>query len=110
VLYGVWRVFREATSILIDSTPRDLDYEQVRKFILGFSPLIRDVHDLHIWTLGEGERALMAHLAVEDGPVSSFQPLLGSLNSNLQQRFDISHITLELECGGCKSGENVCLN
>ncbi|MGC8797853.1 MAG: cation diffusion facilitator family transporter [candidate division WOR-3 bacterium] len=110
VLYGVWRVFREAVSILIDSTPRDLNYDEVRRFILGSSPLIQEVHDLHIWTLGEGERALMAHLVVADGLVSSFQPLLARLSCDLKKRFDISHITLELECGGCKSGENVCLN
>lgn len=109
VLYGVWRVFREATSILIDSTPRDLDYEEVRRFIASFSPQIQDVHDLHIWTLGEEERALMAHLAVTDGAVSSFQPLLFRLNQALRERFNIQHITLELECDTCKSCEDVCL-
>jgi cobalt-zinc-cadmium efflux system protein len=110
VLYGTWRVFRQATSILIDSTPQDLNYDEVRHFIRNFSPLIQDVHDLHLWTLGEGERALMAHLVVQDGPVSSFQPLLAALNSGLRQKFDLSHITLELECSACKSGANVCIN
>jgi cobalt-zinc-cadmium efflux system protein len=110
VLYGAWRVFREASGILIDSTPQDLDFETVRGFIRGFSPLIQDIHDLHIWTMGEDERALMAHLVVKDGALSSFQPLLSSLNRALSERFNITHITLELECGECKSKENVCLN
>uniref|UniRef100_A0A7C1NAW1 Cation transporter n=1 Tax=candidate division WOR-3 bacterium TaxID=2052148 RepID=A0A7C1NAW1_UNCW3 len=110
VLYGTWRVFREATSILIDSTPRDLNYEEVRRFITSFSPAIRDLHDLHIWTLGEGERALMAHLVVADGTVSSFQSLLAQLDCALRDRFNIQHITFELECDACKSGAGVCLN
>ncbi len=108
VLYGTWRVFRQSVSILIDSTPRGVNFEEVREFIVGFAPEIDGVHDLHIWTLGEGERALMAHLVVKDAPVSSFYPMLSRLECGLKERFNITHTTLELECAGCKSGDNVC--
>jgi len=109
VLYGAYSVFRESASILIDSTPHDLSFDVVRSFIIGFDPAITGIHDLHIWTLGEGERALMAHLVVADGPVSSFHPMLARLECALAESFGLSHVTLELECGECKSGENVCL-
>ncbi len=109
VLYGTWRVFRQSVSILIDSTPRDLSFDDVQGFIRDFSPVIQGVHDLHIWTMGEGERALMAHLVVDDAPVSSYHSLLAQLECSLKERFGITHVTLELECGGCKSGANVCL-
>lgn len=109
VLVGIGRVFRQSASILIDSTPKDLRFEEVRDFILNFAPVIVGIHDLHIWTLGEEERALMAHLVVNDGLVSSFHPLLTQLNCELKERFGITHTTFELECGECKSGENVCL-
>jgi cobalt-zinc-cadmium efflux system protein len=109
VLYGAYSVFRESASILIDSTPHDLSYDTVRRYILDFDPTIVDLHDLHIWTLGEGERALMAHLVVTDGSVSSFYPMLSRLECALAENFSLNHVTLELECGECKSGENVCL-
>ncbi len=109
VLYGAYSVFRESASILIDSTPHDISFDEVRSFIIGFDPAITGIHDLHIWTLGEDERALMAHLVVVDGPVSSFHPMLARLECALAESFGLSHVTLELECGGCKSGENVCL-
>jgi cobalt-zinc-cadmium efflux system protein len=109
VIWGAWSVFRESTRILIDSTPHDLDFNAVRQFMVAFDPEIADVHDLHIWTLGEGERALMAHLVVADGPVSSFHPLLARLECALHDRFALSHVTLELECDTCKSGDNVCV-
>ncbi len=108
VLYGVWRVFRQSVSILIDSTPQGLSFDEVREFILGFAPEIQAVHDLHIWTLGEGERALMAHLRVKDAPLSSFYPLLYQLECKLKERFGINHTTLELECEKCKSQDNIC--
>ncbi|MGQ9707492.1 MAG: cation diffusion facilitator family transporter [bacterium] len=109
VLYGAGRVFWQATEILIDLTPNDLRFDDVQHFILGFAPEIEAVHDLHLWTLGEGERALMAHLVVKDGMVSSFHPLLSRLGCGLKERFGINHITIELECGECKSKESVCL-
>jgi len=109
VIYGAYSVFRESASILIDSTPHDVSFDTVRRFILDFDPQIAGVHDLHIWTIGEGERALMAHLKVKDAEVSSFHPLLSKLECALHDNFEISHVTLELECDACKSGDNVCL-
>jgi cobalt-zinc-cadmium efflux system protein len=109
VIWGAWSVFRESASILIDSTPHDVSFDTVRRFILDFAPEITGIHDLHIWTIGEGERALMAHLVVKDASVSSFHPLLSSLERALTEKFEISHVTLELEGGECKSGDNVCL-
>ncbi len=108
VIWGAWSVFRESTRILIDSTPQDLSFDEIHDFIVGFDPQIAETHDLHIWTIGEGERALMAHLVVADGPVSSFHPLLARLETALHERYGIGHVTFELECGECKSGDNVC--
>jgi len=109
VIYGAYSVFRESASILIDSTPHDVSFEKVRDFIAGFDARIQGIHDLHIWTLGEGERALMAHLVVRDAAVSTFYPTLSKLECALTDEFDIAHVTLELECNECKSGDNVCL-
>jgi cobalt-zinc-cadmium efflux system protein len=110
VLFGIWRVFRQSVSILIDATPGDLKFQDVREFILNYSPVISGVHDLHIWTIGEEERALMAHLVVNDGRVSEFHPVLAGLDCALREKFKITHTTFELECGGCKSEEKVCLS
>ena len=108
VIYGAYKILRESTSILIDSTPKDLKFEEIRKFVMKFNNKIIDIHDLHIWTIGEGERALMAHIVVNDNLISSFYPLLKDLECALIQNFQITHVTLELECDKCKSGENVC--
>ena len=109
VIWGAYSVFRESASILIDSTPHDVSFDTVRRFILDFAPEIAGVHDLHIWTLGEGERALMAHLVVKDAAVSTFHTMLAKLEAALHENFSLNHVTLELECDVCKSGDNVCL-
>jgi cobalt-zinc-cadmium efflux system protein len=109
VIWGAYSVFRESASILIDSTPHDINFDTVRRFIIDFAPEISGLHDLHIWTLGEGERALMAHLKVKNADVSSFHPMLSKLECALRDNFGLNHVTLELECDACKSGDNVCL-
>lgn len=108
VIYGAYKILRESTSILIDSTPKDLNFAEIQKFVLNYNSRIIDLHDLHIWTLGEGERALMAHIVVNDNLISSYYPLLKDLECALIKNFQITHVTLELECDQCKSGENVC--
>lgn len=108
VIYGTYKIFRESASILIDSTPKDINFEVVRRFVLNFDKDVIDLHDLHIWTIGEGERALMAHIVVSDNLISSYHQLLSKLECALKQEFQITHVTLELECDRCKSGEKVC--
>ena len=108
VIYGAYKILRESASILIDSTPKDISFEAVRKFILDFDKKVVDLHDLHIWTIGEGERALMAHIVVGDNIISSYHQLLQDVECALKQNFQITHVTLELECDKCKSGENIC--
>jgi hypothetical protein len=48
-------------------------------------------------------------LVVKDAYVSSFHPLLSELECALRDNFGLNHVTLELECDTCKSGDNVCL-
>lgn len=108
LILGVWRVFRDAFRILIDSTPEDIEFDEVTAFIRGFDASILDLHDLHIWTIGEGEHALMCHLVVADDKVSAFYPVLNRLECALHDKFGLTHVTLELECTECKSGANVC--
>jgi cobalt-zinc-cadmium efflux system protein len=101
-------VFRDAFRILIDATPEGIDLTQVSAFVRQFDASILDLHDLHVWTIGEGEHALMCHLVVADGKVSAFYPALSRLECALHDRFGLTHVTLELECTECKSGANVC--
>ena len=108
LIFGVWRVFRDAFRILIDATPENVEFDEVTAFIRQFDASILDLHDLHIWTIGEGEHALMCHLVVADDKVSAFYPVLNRLECALRERFKLTHVTLELECTECKSGANVC--
>jgi cobalt-zinc-cadmium efflux system protein len=58
---------------------------------------VRDVHDVHVWTLTSGMYALSAHVAVRDMPLKETSHLLRKINFLLCQRFKIGHAAIQLE-------------
>jgi len=109
LIWGSYGVIRESLDILLDSVPREIKFSAVHDFIKSYSDEILDVHDLHIWAIGDNETALSAHVSVNDKNISLYRPMLSELEENLRTKFNITHVTIELESLKCKSGE-VCSN
>jgi cobalt-zinc-cadmium efflux system protein len=94
VLYGTWRLLRDALHLAMDGVPRDIDLESVRAFLRGL-PGVEAVHDLHVWAMSTTEVALTAHLVL---PWPGCEPsFFGELEHELQERFGISHVTVQLD-------------
>ncbi len=55
------------------------------------------MHDLHIWSIGQGEVALTAHLVMPDKGLSDND--FERVNTELFEKFSISHTTLQVEKG-----------
>ncbi len=60
---------------------------------------VRDVHDLHIWSICSDYSALSAHVYVDVQSIRAVQNALGSINDMLGDKFGIVHTTIQLECG-----------
>lgn len=56
---------------------------------------VRDVHDLHLWTLTSGMNVATAHLVSEDG--ADVQLILRTGQAVLRDSHDIAHATLQVE-------------
>ena len=69
---------------------------EVERYLAGL-PGVTDVHDLHIWAMSTTEVALTAHL-VRPGAVLD-DSLLARARHDLQVRFGIGHVTLQIETG-----------
>ena len=102
ILFGAIRINREALHILLEGTPRDIDIDNLSNEIKKLS-FIKDIHDLHIWSIRSDYTALSAHVLVDAQSIRAMQNTLGSINAMLREKFGISHTTLQLECGehGC---------
>jgi cobalt-zinc-cadmium efflux system protein len=96
ILAGAWRIVREAVNILMEGTPRGLEVQDVGTAIAAV-PGVRALHHLHVGSLGGDLTALSCHVVVEDQPISSCGLLVERIQRELQDRFGIGHITLQLE-------------
>lgn len=103
ILRGAWKVVRESVDILLEATPKDIKHEEVKKVLCDVEG-VWDVHDLHIWTITSGLRALSAHILIDDTLVSKCGDVSKDLKKILKEKFSISHATLEFECGSCPEG------
>jgi len=97
IVISSWQLVWEATEILMESTPRHIDLDEVAK-ALEAHPEIKKVHDLHVWTIASGIFAASVHVAV-DSP-SDRDCLTWEIEEILRQRFGLEHNTIQLEGPG----------
>lgn len=96
IVRGSWNVVSESVDILLESVPRDLDVACIEKELRSHEHVI-DLHDLHIWSITSGINALSCHIVVDEHDCS--QNLILSINKLLKERFNIDHVTIQLENG-----------
>jgi len=106
ILYGAVRFIMQSTSVLLEAVPSHIKLDDVRQSLKTVKG-VRDVHDLHVWTLSSGLHALSAHLVVPDQMVSDCSGVLAESEDMLNEKFGISHTTFQIECESC--GEQVCV-
>jgi len=94
VLYGSWGLVREGVDILMESVPRHIDLDEMRTDLLAVTGT-EEVHDLHVWCLTTRQIALSAHAVVAAD--ADRDRVLAEMCHLLQTKFDIHHLTLQLE-------------
>jgi len=94
ILPRTYGLLRDATDVLLEATPKDLDMAHVRRHILE-APGVVDCHDLHAWTITSGMNVLSAHVILADGADPAVT--LDALCACLSDDFDIEHSTFQLE-------------
>jgi len=58
---------------------------------------VREVHDLHVWTLTSGRYLLSVHLVVSRD--DERRAIIDAAQTRLRQRFGIGHTTVQVVCG-----------
>lgn len=106
IIIGVIGVLREATDVLLESVPRGVDTEAVRRTLREL-PGIVDIHDLHIWTIGSANSALSAHALLDDRRISEATVALQQIEDLLQRKYAINHVTIQFECENCEPDARV---
>jgi cobalt-zinc-cadmium efflux system protein len=93
ILIGSWRLLREPFNVLMESAPEGMDVREVGNAMCGV-PGVREVHDLHVWTVTSGFPALSAHIRSE--PNESADEVRERIEVVLHERFGLDHTTLQV--------------
>lgn len=94
ILWSSWDLVKESVNVLLEGAPQHIRTDRVAEALRSVRGVI-DVHDLHIWTVTSGFDALSAHVEVED--IRQSERTLEDLNRVLEERFGITHTTLQIE-------------
>lgn len=96
VLVGSWRILRESVEVLLEAAPPGIDIDRVGERMAAAAG-VREVHDLHVWTITSGFPALSAHVVV--GAAEDCHARRRELAAMLDAEFGIHHSTLQVEHG-----------
>lgn len=105
ILPRTWRLGAEALRVLTQAAPAGLDLAEVRGDLARVDG-VRDVHDLHVWTLTTGRDVASAHLAIE--PSADLGTVLAGARGRLHDGYGIEHATLQVEPAGAAGDCRPC--
>ena len=98
VLWAGWKILRDTVHVLMEGTPRGIDTARVRAAMLS-ADNVADVHHLHLWNLASDVAALSAHVVITGEPtLRQAQSTAAQIRKVLRSMFELTHVTLELEC------------
>jgi cobalt-zinc-cadmium efflux system protein len=94
IVWGTWALLRDSFAMSVNAVPPSIEPDAVRAF-LETLPGVMQLHDLHIWAMSTTETALSGHLVMPDG--RGGDAFLTRTCEELQRRFGICHVTLQIE-------------
>jgi cobalt-zinc-cadmium efflux system protein len=86
--------------VLLESVPGDVDARNLAGHLEKIAGVC-GVHDLHVWSIGSGSRALSAHVLLDDRRLSEAADVLREITECAQEHFSIAHVTIQFECDSC---------
>ena len=100
IIKASYDILGEAIHVLMEGAPADLSLNEIKIAVEEF-PEVDDIHHIHIWTVGDNDIHLEAHVNVNDMKISESDKLRTKIEQLLERKFGIHHITLQFECNQC---------
>jgi cobalt-zinc-cadmium efflux system protein len=96
IVVGTWHILQDTVTILLEATPHDIELGEVTRAMQNVAGVVR-VHDVHIWSVGQGQTAIACHVEISDRlTLSDSQQILQNLSMVLK-KLGIDHMTVQME-------------
>jgi len=94
ILNSSVNLLRESLHVILEGVPTHLHLRDVGA-AMAHVPGVVSVHDLHIWTMGNGQPALSAHVVI--GDMAQWPDILAQVLLLLDEHYHVEHVTLQPE-------------
>lgn len=102
LLRETFMILKEAVDILMQATPPGLDLEAL-KTELESIPEIDNIHHVHVWNLNDQDIHFECHIDLRsDYRISETERIKNSVHEMLRSKFNISHVTIQVEYNCCE--------
>lgn len=95
LIYSSWALIKESVTLLLEGVPIGMDIGSIERAIVE-DESVCCVYDLHVWGI-TGERPSLSAHVILSRPDAPRDDVLERLNAILRERFNIDHITLQIE-------------
>ncbi|MFC2084767.1 cation diffusion facilitator family transporter [Bacteroidota bacterium] len=106
ILMGIYMIregvliISKATHVLLEGAPMNIDISELEKVVTKIDE-VEDIHHIHLWTVGENDIHLQAHVNIKDRKITECAIIRDEIEKILQSRFGVNHITLQFESDFC---------
>ncbi|KAH0465818.1 hypothetical protein IEQ34_005921 [Dendrobium chrysotoxum] len=94
VLITTINMLRNILSVLMESTPREIDATKLEKGMCEVDGVVA-VHELHIWAITIGKVLLACHVTIK--PEADSEHVLDQVIGYIRKEYNISHVTVQVE-------------
>jgi len=105
ILKTSWDMLVEIVHILLEGVPPHINILQLVADIKKMEG-IKEVTDIHVWSLSSEEISMSAHICVENKAMADSSNILQKIVKILQEGYGISHSTIQLETAPCRELSN----
>lgn len=107
IIISGWRVIKESFQVLMEGVPEQIDLQQIKSALCKV-PMVKEVHDLHVWTITSGYPVLTCHLTITNNAMHD--EILKQSQQILHDQFAIEHSTIQVEkdANGCPNPHGGC--
>ena len=101
VLKESYEILTDTLHVLMEGTPDNVSIEQIKKTVEQIEG-VKDIHHLHIWSVGENDIHLETHINIDNMMTKESDLIRTRVEEILHDKFSINHSTIQFECGVCE--------
>jgi cobalt-zinc-cadmium efflux system protein len=94
VVFSAWALLRSTVGVLMQAVPSHIDIAAVHAALVSIDG-VREVHDLHVWSVTSGQDVVSAHVTTE--LAADRDSVMSEVQRRLRERFDLRHSTIQLD-------------